>query len=129
MKNLFLLIVLVVITTTSCTKQVTTIQVFNKVSPQSSYNGIDGTMYNATLLMYKDDDVVGQVELGNIRSGGGKSEIIEPEDYVQKARVMFKTNPTSSEWKFTVQYFVLIEDDDNDIIINDQTLITGSLKK
>jgi len=130
MKKLYFLIAVAALLL-SCTKP-TTVQVVNNGSFFNGSGGLNGTLYNATLILYKGNDLVGQVNLGDITYGGGKSKIVEVEDYVEKAKLMFKFFPStttySNPFKYTSQFYILSSNKDNQIVITDQTLISNSNK-
>lgn len=132
MKKIYLLLVLVVAIATSC-KKPTTVQVVNNSSFfNSTIEGLDGTMYETSVLLYKGNDLVGQESIGDLMYGGDKSSFIEVEDYVDKAKVMFKFLPNSTiysnPYKYTAQFYVISINEKNEIIITDETLISNSSK-
>lgn len=138
MKKIYFLLAVVLLTTTSCTEEEplkkTTVKVTNNLTYYSStIEGLNATIYNATLLLYKGSDMVGQLNLGDIVYSGGVSQTVEIADYIEKSKLMFKILPANTTltnyFKYTAQYYVIIPNTDNHIIITNETLVTDSPTK
>lgn len=119
MKKLYLLLAVVLIAV-SCTKP-TTVQVINNFPHITGHQYGDGTIYDVTLLTYQGDNKVGQINLGFITYGGCKSEIIELEDYVEKIRVVYKSQTNEAPINpevYTYDFFYMSSNKDNVIVLD-----------
>ncbi len=134
MKRIYLLLVVTALLGifVSCNKP-STVQFVNNVTHINNGGNENGTLYSVTLLLYQDNEVVGQVNIGDVTGNGGKSDVLEIENYVEKVKVMFQFFPSSvtvsNPYYYTTQFYLITSDDDNIISINDQTMVSGNLKQ
>ena len=117
----------------SCTKPVTSYQVFNN-STKSSYSDpyLNGDMYEVVVYCYAGSDIVRQDNYTQI-SCGEKTAIKEVPSAVTKIQVSFKLLPPasknyniSSNYRMYVKTYYLIEQDKNIVAeLNDNSMVSG----
>lgn len=134
MKKMMILMILgSVILMNSCKKPATVV-VQNNVTPLDYEYGLNATMYNANLMLYKGSDFIGEISLGDITPGGGESQRVELDDHVEKVKVRFNFYPSSQTQfdnpiKYTAQFYLINANADNQISITDETLVSNSPDK
>lgn len=86
----------------SCTKdepEVTSYQIINNMQKvETSYEYLDGSMYEIVVLQYKGTEVIKQDNIRKISSGGGKSEVIKTDPQCEKISISFKMLPPESPY-------------------------------
>ncbi len=122
-----------VILMNSCKKSATVV-VQNNVTPVDYGYGLNNTLYSANLMLYKGSDFIGEIALGDITPGGGKSQIVELEDNVEKVKVRFNFFPSyqtqfDNPIKYTAQFYLINANADNQISITGETLVSNSPDK
>jgi hypothetical protein len=132
-KIMFLIILGSVILMNSCKKPAVVV-VQNNTTPVDYGYGLNSTLYDAKLMLYSGSDFVGEIALGDIPPGGGRSQYFELEDHVEKVKVRFRFFPSDQTQfdnpiKYTSQYFLINANEDNEIFLNDETLVSGSPDK
>ena len=134
MKKMMILMILgSVILMNSCKKPATVV-VQNNVTPLDYEYGLNSTLYDANLMLYNGSDFIGEIALGDISPGGGKSQTVELEDNVEKVKVRFRFLPSSQTQfdnpiKYTAQFYLINANADNQISITDETLVSNSPDK
>mgnify|MGYP003589026556 FL=1 len=130
---MFLMILSSVILMNSCKKPATVV-VQNNVTPVDYGYGLNSTLYNANLMLYNGSDFIGEIALGDITPGGGKSQIVELEDNVEKVKVRFNFLPSyqtqfDNPIKYTAQFYLINANEENEITLTDETLVSNSPDK
>jgi hypothetical protein len=114
----------------SCTDPKTTAYVKNEHTLQSDIEGLDGTLYSASLMMYQDNALLGTVSLGDIHTGGGVSSSIELNENCNKVRVKFYYLPSTSTdlnpAMYTSFQIPVTAEIENEILVNNSTTIGSS---
>ena len=114
----------------SCSDPKTTAYVKNEHTIQSDVQGLDGTLYNASLIMYQDAQELGTVALGDVSTGGGLSSVVELNENCNKVRVKFYYLPlTSSQLNppmYTSNAIPVTAEIENEILVNNSTTIGSS---
>lgn len=122
-----------VILMNSCKKPAAVV-VQNDTTPLDYDYGLNSTLYDAKLMLYNGSDFVGEIALGDISPGGGRSQYFELEDHIEKVKVRFRFLPSSQTQfdnpiRYTSQFFLINANEDNEIKINDETLVSNSPDK
>ena len=130
---MFLMILGLVILMNSCKKPATVV-VHNDTTPVDYGCGLNSTFYNAKLMLYNGSDFIGEIALGDITPGGGKSQIIELDDNVEKVKVRFNFLPSyqtqfDNPIKYTAQFYLNNANEENEITLTDETLVSNSPDK
>lgn len=130
---MFLILIGSILVLNSCKKPATVV-VQNNVTPVDYGYGLNATMYNANLMLYNGSDFIGEISLGDVTPGGGKSQTVELDDNVEKVKVRFNFYPSyqtqfDNPIKYTAQFFLINANEENKININDETLVSNSLDK
>lgn len=111
----------------------TTYQIINNCTyNESSIDYLDGTMWEIIVIKYIDDDIAGQDNVDPVSPDGGKSDIIEIDNDVEKLKVSYKYLPQESEYydldinerKYVAAYTYLDEGENNVITITNSTLVS-----
>lgn len=129
---------LFVVLLVSCTKPVTSYQVFNN-STKSSYPSdpyLNGNMYEVVVFCYAGEDIVREDSYTQI-SCGEKSVVKEVPEAVTKIKVSYKNLPeASANYDMTSNYrryvtsVTLIEVEKNVIAeVNDNSMVSGTMTK
>ena len=133
---LFSLVLFLSIVFIGCKKD-TTYQIYNNCTKeQTSVQYLDGSLYEVVIYEYLGNDVIRQVNIDKISSGGGKSDIITANEKTEKIKVSFRLLPKQSAYynlssnnrKYTVQYYFLEEGKLTIAEINGNTMVGGSMK-
>lgn len=117
----------------SCKKPANVV-VQNNSTPVDYGYGLNSTLYNANLMLYNGSDFIGEISLGDITPGGGKSQTVELEDNVEKVKVRFNFFPSyqtqfDNPIKYTAQFYLINANEDNKITLTDETLVSNSPDK
>lgn len=103
MKSKILLIALILLSFTACNKDVpnpsATFQIVNNI--EKSYCVfeplLNGSLYEVIVFGYNEkDELIKQVNIDKVESGGGKSEVIEVSHDVVKVKISFMLIPPES---------------------------------
>lgn len=130
---MFLILIGSILILNSCKKPATVV-VQNNVTPVDYGYGLNATMYNANLMLYKGSDFIGEISLGDIAPGGGESQTIELDENVEKVKVRFNFYPSSQTQfdnpiKYTAQFFLINANEENKITVTNETLVSNSPDK
>jgi hypothetical protein len=132
-KLIYLLFVTLLV---SCTKPVTSYQIFNN-STKTSYDidpYMNGDMYEVVVYCYAGSDIVRQDNYTQI-SCGEKTAIKEVPLAITKIQVSYKNAPPASKYynstynyRLYVKTYYLIEQDKNIVAeVNDQSMVGGTM--
>lgn len=114
----------------SCSDPKTTAYVKNEHTIQSDVQGLDGTLYNASLIMYQDNQELGTIALGDVSTGGGVSDVVELNANCNKVRVKFYYLPLTSSQLNPAMYtsiaIPVTAEIENEILVNNSTTIGSS---
>lgn len=140
MKN-YLFIIILSIFVISCTEpepepepqpNPTRLIIRNNLPYIGEYPEINGTLYQTYVLIFNGDDLVGSNYVGTILYGGGSSGYINLPDYAEKVKLRFTVRPAESTLDnptlITGQYYMISKNIDNQIIIDENTLISSKKK-
>jgi len=140
MKNLALLLSIVFFI--SCEKDepviTTYIQVVNNSTEMESVDPyLNGAIYDVVIFTYIEDDVSGQVNIDKVGPEGDVSDKIKIDNKVTKVKLSFEFIPPESDYyealdldrQYTVAFTFIDKGENNQIIIDDNTMISSQRKK
>ena len=113
----------------------TTVQIDNNVTPLAyTIPDFDGTLWEIKIIEYIGDYMSGEVTVNPVAPGAisGKVKI---NNKTEKVKISFTFVPSTSTYynsiggrKYTASFTFLNKGENNIVVINDQTLISGSIK-